>query len=227
MCHAGTKSARPTHTPSSEPQCGCELTLTEPLRPYSLGSNRRSRSNGRNPSIPPTSHTPAARRGVPSTNSLAGFSNLHRLATREEWGRQDRGTRVNQARQQAAVRPMENSNTWRATLSLNPLSQRNLLLPSDAWSQKSLRDWIPSFQSLYSTPGRLSDHGFCDFLTSCMRQLKTPKIWRRALILAFPKPERALGDSKSYCPISLLCVSFKILERLICARVEPIMDQSL
>jgi len=56
---------------------------------------------------------------------------------------------------------------------------------------------------------------FCDFLNSCMRQLKIPKIWRRAVVVAIPKPEKPLGDPKSYRPISLLCVPFKILERLI------------
>jgi len=52
---------------------------------------------------------------------------------------------------------------------------------------------------------------FCDFLTSCMCQLKITKIWRRALTVAIPKPEKKLGDPKSYRPISLLCVPFKIL----------------
>ena len=50
---------------------------------------------------------------------------------------------------------------------------------------------------------------FCDFLNSCMRQLKIPKIWRRALVVAIPKPEKPLGDPKSYRPMSLLCVPFK------------------
>jgi len=57
-----------------------------------------------------------------------------------------------------------------------------------------------------------------------MRQLKIPKIWRRALVVAIPKPEKPLGDPKSYCPISLLCVLFKILDRLIYAYVETITD---
>jgi len=65
---------------------------------------------------------------------------------------------------------------------------------------------------------------FCNFLTSCMRQLEIPKIWRRALILAVPKSEKPLGDSKSYCPMSLLYVPFKLLERLIYACVKPIID---
>jgi len=37
---------------------------------------------------------------------------------------------------------------------------------------------------------------FCDFLTSCMRQLKIPKIWRRALIVVIAKPRKATGRPK-------------------------------
>ena len=36
-----------------------------------------------------------------------------------------------------------------------------------------------------------------------------------------------MGDPKSYRPISLLCVTYKILERLIYARVEPLIDPLL
>jgi len=35
--------------------------------------------------------------------------------------------------------------------------------------------------------------------------LKIPTIWRRALIVAMPKPEKPLKDPKSYRPMSLLC----------------------
>ena len=45
MCHAGTKSARTSIAPLSEPQWG--LPLTEPPHPYSLDYNRRSRSDRR------------------------------------------------------------------------------------------------------------------------------------------------------------------------------------
>ena len=68
---------------------------------------------------------------------------------------------------------------------------------------------------------------FCDFLNSCMRQLKIPNIWRRALVVVIPKTEKPLGDPKSYRPISLLCVPFKILERLIYTRVKTIIDSLL
>ena len=66
-----------------------------------------------------------------------------------------------------------------------------------------------------------------DFLSSCLRRLKIPKIWRRALVIAIPKPTKPVGDPKSYQPISLLCVPYKILERLIYAHVEPLIDPLL
>jgi len=46
-----------------------------------------------------------------------------------------------------------------STPALNPLGQRSLLLPSDAWSQENLQDWIPSPRRLNSTQGQLSNSG--------------------------------------------------------------------
>ena len=66
-----------------------------------------------------------------------------------------------------------------------------------------------------------------DFLSSCLRRLKVSKIWRRALVVAIPKPTKPAGNPKSYQPVSLLCVPYKILERLIYARVEPLIDPLL
>ena len=66
-----------------------------------------------------------------------------------------------------------------------------------------------------------------DFLSSCLRPLKIPKIWRRALVVAIPKPMKPVGDPKSYRPISPLFVPYKILERLIYAGVEPLIDPLL
>jgi len=49
---------------------------------------------------------------------------------------------------------------------------------------------------------------FCNFLTSSLHQLKIPKIWRRILTVAIPKPEKPLRNVESYS-ISLYacCVS--------------------
>ena len=66
-----------------------------------------------------------------------------------------------------------------------------------------------------------------DFLSSCLRRLKIFKIWRRALVIVIPKPGKPVGDPNSYRPISLLRVPYKILERLIYARVEPLVDSLL
>ena len=35
-----------------------------------------------------------------------------------------------------------------------------------------------------------------DFLSSCLRRLKIPKIWRRALVVAIPKPAKPVGGPK-------------------------------
>ena len=42
--------------------------------------------------------------------------------------------------------------------------------------------------------------------------------------MAILKPKKPVEDPKSYHPISLLCLPYKIFERLIHARVEPIVD---
>ena len=65
------------------------------------------------------------------------------------------------------------------------------------------------------------------FLSSCLHHLKIPKIWRRALVVAVSKPSKLVEDPRSYRPISLLCVPYKILERLIYARVESLIDPLL
>ena len=62
------------------------------------------------------------------------------------------------------------------------------------------------------------------FLFCSMRQLKIPKVWRTALVVAIPKPSKPVENPQSYRPISLLCVPYKIFERLICNRVEPIVN---
>ena len=45
--------------------------------------------------------------------------------------------------------------------------------------------------------------------------------------MAIPKPRNPVEDPKSYCLIFLLYVAYKILESLIYARVEPIVDPLL
>ena len=65
------------------------------------------------------------------------------------------------------------------------------------------------------------------FLSSSLRKLKIPKVWRRALVVAITKPLKTVENLKSYRLISLLCVPYKILKRLFYNRVEPIIDPLL
>ncbi|KAJ3582540.1 hypothetical protein NHX12_000504 [Muraenolepis orangiensis] len=67
----------------------------------------------------------------------------------------------------------------------------------------------------------------CAFYTSCYQRLKLQKTWRRASVIALPKPNKPAEDPKSYRPISLLCVPFKILERMVHSRIEPVVDSQL
>ena len=83
-------------------------------------------------------------------------------------------------------------------------------------------DSIYSELLIHAGPGLKS--WLCCFLSSCLRQLKIPKVWRRALVVAITKLSKLVEDPKSYRLISLLCVPYKILERPIYNRVEPIVD---
>ena len=66
-----------------------------------------------------------------------------------------------------------------------------------------------------------------DFFSFCLFRLKISKIWKRALVVAIPKPTKPVGDPKSCRPISLLCVPYKILKRLIYPRIEPLINPLL
>ena len=67
----------------------------------------------------------------------------------------------------------------------------------------------------------------CGFLSHCLRHLKIPKVWRRALVVAIPKLKNLLRTQKAIVPSPYFASLYKILERLIHARVEPIVDPFL
>ena len=54
-----------------------------------------------------------------------------------------------------------------------------------------------------------------------------PSIWRKAKVIAIPKPGKDPSSPKSYRPISLLCITYKIYERLILTRISPLVDEKL
>ena len=124
------------------------------------------------------------------------------------------------------------SDLWRAT-TLDPVNI------SDTFSQReftaALQHLRPGkaagldsiFQELILHAGAALKSWLREFLSSCLCRLKIFKIWRRALVVAITRPMKPVGDPKSYRPISLLCISYKTFERLIYARVEPLIDPLL
>ncbi|KAM3624871.1 uncharacterized protein V6R79_003152 [Siganus canaliculatus] len=60
-----------------------------------------------------------------------------------------------------------------------------------------------------------------------LKSLKLPKIWHRSKVIALPKPNRPSVDPKGYWLVSLLCVPFKLLERLILTRLTPVINRQL
>ena len=124
------------------------------------------------------------------------------------------------------------SDLWRATptspvnLSESFISQEfaaalKHLKPGKAPSSDSI------FLELITHAGAALKSWLCNFLSSCLRRLKILKVWRRALVVVIPKPKNLVEDPRSYRPISLLCVSYKILRRFIHPHVEPIVDPLL
>ena len=48
------------------------------------------------------------------------------------------------------------------------------------------------------------------FYSNCLSIMTVPKIWRKTTVIAIPKSNKATNGPKNYCPISLLCVLFKL-----------------
>ncbi|NEO82313.1 reverse transcriptase domain-containing protein [Moorena sp. SIO4G3] len=62
---------------------------------------------------------------------------------------------------------------------------------------------------------------------NCATSFIIPKIWRKAKVVALLKPGKDPEHPKSYRPISLLCILYKLYERLIMARISPTVDEQL
>ena len=56
---------------------------------------------------------------------------------------------------------------------------------------------------------------------------KIQTIWRQSKIIAILKPEKDSSIPKNYRPISLLCHTYKLYERMILNRIAPAIEQHL
>ena len=64
-------------------------------------------------------------------------------------------------------------------------------------------------------------------LNKCFTENKIPTIWRQSKIIAILKPGKDSAIPKNYRPISLLCHTYKLYERLILNRIGPTIEQHL
>ena len=65
------------------------------------------------------------------------------------------------------------------------------------------------------------------FFNNCTETKKVPKNWRQAKVVALLKPGKDPSVAKSFRPISLLCHTYKLFERLILNRIAEHVDAKL
>jgi len=164
--------------------------------------------------------TPTVRREPPSVNVLADpgtpqicapFQQIPSLHNSWRTVTQDEGPRASSKRRCPTKR---RSHHLREIEWLDPSRQR---VPGKS------PELVHIFPELILHAGSGRKFWLCGFFTFCMPQLKISSIWRRALVVSIFKPNKILGDQRSYRLIYLLCVPFKMLERLIYAFAEPIL----
>ena len=75
--------------------------------------------------------------------------------------------------------------------------------------------------------GPAAKQGLLNMYNTCIQTQHIPTIWRKAIIIALLKPGKDPNLPKSYRPISLLCISYKLFERLLLSRLSPQIDAEL
>jgi hypothetical protein len=62
------------------------------------------------------------------------------------------------------------------------------------------------------------------FMNDIVSTSKIPNLFKRAKVIAIIKPGKDGTDPAHYCSISLLSVVYKLLERLILQRIQPLIE---
>ncbi|KAJ8392652.1 hypothetical protein AAFF_G00073260 [Aldrovandia affinis] len=75
--------------------------------------------------------------------------------------------------------------------------------------------------------GPVTKQSLVNMYNTCLQTQRIPPIWRKAIIIALLKPGKDPNLSKSYRPISLLCITYKLFERLLLSRLSPQIDAKL
>jgi len=67
----------------------------------------------------------------------------------------------------------------------------------------------------------------CYLFNHILKKGKVPNAFKKSIVSAVLKPGKDGSDVSHFRPISLLCIPFKILERLILNRIQPTIDQHI
>lgn len=66
-----------------------------------------------------------------------------------------------------------------------------------------------------------------DMMNNILVSKKFPKLWRKSKVIAILKPGKDSSLPKSYRPISLLCHTYKLFERMILNRLNPLNENTI
>ena len=66
-----------------------------------------------------------------------------------------------------------------------------------------------------------------EMMNNILVSKKFPKLWRKSKLIAILKPGKDSSLPKSYRPISLLCHMYKLHERMILNRLNPITEHTI
>ena len=73
--------------------------------------------------------------------------------------------------------------------------------------------------------GPISHKWLLTMQNKCFMEHKIPTLWRQSKIIAILKPGKDSAIPKSYIPISLLCHTYKLYERMIRNRIAQAIEQ--
>lgn len=76
------------------------------------------------------------------------------------------------------------------------------------------------FPEFFINLGENAKKWLAKFFTKCYDETSYPMNWKRTLVRAVLKNGKPKNDPGSYRPITLLCIAYKILERIIYNRIS-------
>ena len=203
MCHAGTKSTRPSIASFIRAPVG---TASDRAASSLLSRIQKKKQERWEEAVNSIDFSHSSRKAWRTINKLTGRSgrfcplcpvSANSIASQLR----KNGTHKSSDREPTRLVNKELSNLWKIPIPESPEghSISEPFRPEEfAAALRHLKPgkspgWDSIFTEFILHAGSVLKSWFCDFLNSCMRQLKIPKIWRRALVVAIPKPEKPLG----------------------------------